>query len=75
MPLIVTMTLNNKEVPMEIDTDSTATILPEATYRAILTDSLQQNFVCILELKGSALSKVRPTSCQLLFWQAIYPPC
>jgi len=37
-PLIVTMTLNDKKVLMEIDTGSAVTILPEATYRAISTD-------------------------------------
>jgi len=42
-PLIVTMTLNDKKVPMEIDTGSAVTILPESTYKAISTDPLQDS--------------------------------
>ena len=42
-PLNVTMTLNNKEVPMEIDTGSSVTIFPESAYRTISTEPLQES--------------------------------
>jgi len=59
------MTLNDKKVPMEIDTGSAVTIFPEATYRTISTDPLQDTTIKLcaysgekLEVKGSALCKV-----------------
>lgn len=59
-PLIVTMTLNGKEIPMETDTGSAVTILPESTYRAISTEPLLESSIQLctysrekLEVKGS----------------------
>jgi len=61
----VTTTLNDKKVSMEIDTGSAVTILPEATYRAISTDPLQDTTIKLctysgekLEVKGSGLCEV-----------------
>ena len=65
-PLVVSMTLNDKEIPMEIDTGSAVTVLPESTYRSILTEPLQESTIKLctysgeqLEVKGTAMCKVK----------------
>ena len=64
-PLIVTMILNDKEIPMEIDTGSAVTILPEFVYKSISTEPLEESTIKLctysgekLEVKGTAMCKV-----------------
>ena len=46
-PLVVSMFLNDKEITMEIDTDSFVTILPESTYRYISTEPLHKSTIYV----------------------------
>ena len=64
-PLVVSMTLSDKEITMEIETGSAVIVLPESIYRAISTESLQESTIKLctysgekLEVKGTAMCKV-----------------
>ena len=74
-PLVVSMTLNDKEITMEIDTGSAVTVLPESTYRSISAEPLQESTIKLctysgeqLKVKGTACAKLnmraKPTDCQ-----------
>ena len=55
-PLFVTMNLNDKQVPMEIDTGSVVTIMAESSFKEIASDPLQEPVVnlCIYSGENSS---------------------
>ena len=52
-PLVVSMTLNEKEITMEIDTGSSVTVLLESIYRAISIEPLQESAIKLCTCSGS----------------------
>ena len=64
-PLFVTVNLNGKQVPMEIDTGSAVTIMSESSFKEIALDPLQESVANLctysgekIQVKGEAMCNV-----------------
>ena len=71
-PLVVSMTLNDKEIPMEIDTGSAVTVLPESTYRSISTEPLQESSIKLCTYSGEQLEVKDTAMCKVKYDDKIY---
>ena len=54
-PLFVTVNLNGKQVPMEIDTGSAVTIIAESSFKEISSDPLQESLVDLCTYSGEKI--------------------